>query len=64
MFQSRIDTSARHIIISVKNEDSTGVQHLPAPAAGEAAGCVGHSPGGGEQDRNPRKSDERDRRHR
>ena len=42
----------------------TGVQHLPAPAAGEAAGCVGQSPGGGEKDRNPGKSDERDRRHR
>ena len=37
----------------------TGVQHLPAPAAGEAAGRVGQSPGGGEKDRNPGKSDER-----
>ena len=86
MFLSRIDTPARHIIISVKNEDSnnilfwfwqiffsrqkyfwlrsekydrstsyqikrmrfrTGFQHLPIPAAGEAAGRVGQSPGGG-----------------
>ena len=89
MFLSRIDTPARHIIISVKNEDSNnifwfwqiffsrqkyfwlrsekydrstsyqikrmqfrnGVQHLPAPAAGEAAGRVGQSPGGGEREK-------------
>ena len=28
----------------------TGVKHLPAPAAGEAAGRVGQSQGGGEKD--------------